>query len=241
MTVLDTPPQDLTTTRRSWHLLAGHVLGEERWRRTRRIGLRPRPGGMRTPADEDAGVELDHDLLVVRRGDHVDRAPLTTLGAARQLALGDADTEPTWGVELDVHDPPPTASADTSVAVHPDAAAWLATWLQVGFDALEKLAARDGGGEHPQLWPEHLDVGVDLRPDDHRASYGVSPGDDADPEPYAYVSVWWPDRLGGLDDGRWNSGTFPGAVLRAVDLVGDEDVGATLLGWFTERYERLAP
>jgi hypothetical protein len=35
----------------------------------------------------------------------------------------------------------------------------------------------------PVLWPEHFDVGISL----DGVDYGVSPGDDAYPEPYAYV------------------------------------------------------
>ena len=33
---------------------------------------------------------------------------------------------------------------------------------------------------------------IEIGDENHRGSYGASPGDDAIPEPYLYVSVWWP-------------------------------------------------
>ena len=43
----------------------------------------------------------------------------------------------------------------------------------------------------PVLWPEHFDVGITL----DKVNYGVSPGDDDIPEPYAYVGPWTPRKL----------------------------------------------
>ena len=46
------------------------------------------------------------------------------------------------------------------------------------------LIAFGGDGAQPILWPEHFDIAIELG----EATYGVSPGDDAHTEPYAYVS-----------------------------------------------------
>ncbi len=67
----DTPiVQDaLVPTRRSWHLLAAHVVAEEeRFRRVGHPGLEPTPQGFWTPADEPVGVEVVLDHLLVRTG-----------------------------------------------------------------------------------------------------------------------------------------------------------------------------
>ena len=56
--------------------------------------------------------------------------------------------------------------------------------LAVG-DAALRLFAPD---ETPVLWPEHFDVGISL----DEVNYGVSTGDSAVPEPYAYVGPWKP-------------------------------------------------
>lgn len=41
-------------------------------------------------------------------------------------------------------------------------------------------------GEAPTLWPEHFDIGITVA----EVNYGVSPGDAAIGEPYAYVGPW---------------------------------------------------
>ena len=64
-----------------------------------------------------------------------------------------------------------------------------------------------------QLWPGHFDPAIEEGDDDHRASYGASPGDASIAEPYLYVSAWWPDRLGIAEDPVWQTGTFTGRML----------------------------
>jgi hypothetical protein len=235
------PPASIVQTRASWHLIAAHVLAEERWRRLGRIGLEPRPAGIATPRGEAAGVALEGDQLVVRRAGEVERETVTTLDAARRFVLGEA-AGPTWAAALEVRDPPPEVSPSTPLSIDPDAARWLGAWFQLGWWVLEELGAEPTSIEAstPTLWPEHLDVAIEVLPDDRRGSYGVSPGDDAVPEPYAYVSVWYPDRVGGLDDPRWNATAFPGAIALASGFGATGADTGSLLAWFRERRDLLA-
>lgn len=232
----------LATTRLSWHVLCGHVLAEERWRRAGRIGLHPRPNGLRTPQDEPEGVELVGDRLLVRRGGKTDKVPVTTLAQARRLVLGDDDGETRWAQELPIHDPPPEVPSDSELTIDRDVSAWLGTWFQLGDEVLRRLVNDDASIEasDPTVWPEHLDIAIEVLDEDRRGSYGLSAGDEAAPEPYAYVSVWYPDRVGGLDDALWNGGAFPGALMPASELVASEDPATHLLGWFRQRRDLLA-
>lgn len=69
---------------------------------------------------------------------------------------------------------------------------------------------------------------------------GSRPGDAAIDEPYAYVAVWYPDRIGGLEDPAWNSTVITGAVITARELVEASDSGDELLSWLRTRRDLLA-
>jgi hypothetical protein len=232
---------ELATTRRTMHLIAGHVLAEERWLRCGHTGLEPTSSGMRTPGAEPVGVELARDELVLRRDGLPERRVLTTLGAAQEWVLG-ASTAPSWGEQPGLHDPPAPAPPNTSLELDPDLVSWLGRWFQLGREALSTLSNDPLSHEPtvPTLWPEHFDVGIDLLSEDWRASYGVSPGDTLFPDPYAYVAVWYPDRIGGLDDPLWDATVLPGSVVLASEIATSADPGAALLSWFRARRDRLA-
>ncbi|MEX2548993.1 MAG: hypothetical protein WD638_02095 [Nitriliruptoraceae bacterium] len=236
------PPtsEALAATLTSWRLLAAHVLAEERFLRVGHSGLEPTPEGFRTPVDEPVGVELVGDQLVVRRSDGTERLPVTTLGAAQQAVL-DRVGPPSWGEQPGLHDPPEPVAPDTALPIDRDVGAWLGGWLTAGYRALGALVADPDSREAsvPTLWPEHFDVGIDLLEGGRRGSYGVSPGDAAISEPYAYVAVWYPDRVGGLDDPRWNSSVLEGAVLTAGELDPAVDADAQLVAWFRARRDLL--
>lgn len=241
--VSDVPPTDrLAPTRLSWHVLSGHVLAEERWRRAEKIGLYPRPDGLRTPADEPDGIELVGTELHLRRNGDTSVHEITTLAAAREVVLGSDDRDTRWAEELPIHDPPPTVPVDEPLEIDTEVAHWLGDWFSLGDDVLRSLGEDDASTDAspPTLWPEHLDIAIEVLPEDQRASYGLSPGDDGVPEPYAYVSVWYPDRVGGLDDPLWNGGSFPGALITARELAEVDDAAKHLLDWFRQRRDLLA-
>ena len=196
---MTTTPSDesltvLTSTRESLHRAAEHLLAATRKRSTGEITLEPAPGGVRTPGLPDGRVvELDGADVVVRSPGGDRRAALTTLAEAA-AAVG---VEP--GFPWTKHPPGTEFDADAPLTVDPAAAAALAHWFAVGQQALSALAAEVPTEQptEPQVFPEHFDLGVTAG----RVNYGFSPGDEAVPEPYAYVGPHDPPP----DDPFWNA------------------------------------
>ena len=185
----------LVTTRRSLHLLAERVISPLRVQETgNEIALRPRPGGFGTydlPGGGWAGVS---GASVVRVGaDGVERAaPISSVAAAAAFV----------GLR--------GAVEDAALPIEPAAAALLAEVWAIGEAALDRLVEVTGSGEPIHLWPEHFDVATVAG----AVNYGVSPGDDAHDEPYAYVAPW---NVAEPDDPRWNATGFRGAQAPVID------------------------
>lgn len=238
---LDPVPSDevLASTRRSWHLLAAHVVAEERFRRVGHSGLEPTPSGFRTPADEPVGVEVDVDQLLVRTAHEVARRPVTTVGDAQAWILGEVGP-PRWGEQPGLHDPPARVPGETLLPIDPAVARWLGSWFSLGAAVLRELVADPVSTEAgvPTLWPEHFDVGIELLGGNRRASYGLSPGDDTIATPYAYVVPWAPARMA-TGEARWNDPVLRGASMTARELVAAADPEEVLLTWFRERRDLL--
>ena len=157
------------------------------------IALRPRPGGFGTydlPGGGWAGVI---GAAVVRVGaDGVEHAaPISSLAAAAAFV----------GLR--------GAVEDAALQIEPAAAARLAEAWAIGQVALD-AGGGHGSGEPIHLWPEHFDVATVAG----EVNYGVSPGDDAHDEPYAYVAPW---NLADPDDPRWNATGFRGAQAPVID------------------------
>ena len=85
----------------------------------------------------------------------------------------------------DAYPPASDCKPSDRLHLHPAAVAELIRALQIGDHACRVMAATYAASDPPVpvLWPEHFDVGITL----DAVNYGVSPGDDAIPEPYAYV------------------------------------------------------
>ncbi|GAA2631810.1 hypothetical protein GCM10010399_75140 [Dactylosporangium fulvum] len=160
-------------TRKSLHGLAELVLAGPQHRRSGTIRLRVTPGGFATVAAPDLAVQAD--ALVVA-GDQ--RFPL----AGRTFAQLAADAGVDVGVPEGVYHDHSGAGPDDTVVIQ-DAATILAA-LAIGDAALRRLSA----DAVPVLWPEHFDVGISV----DEVNYGVSAGDAAIDEPYAYVGPWRP-------------------------------------------------
>lgn len=139
----------LASTRHSWHLLAAHVVAEERYRRVGHSGLQPTRDGFRTAPDEPAGVEVARDRLLRRRGDEVTDRAITTIGDAQTWVLGELGY-PRWAEQPGLHDPPEPVAPQTALEIDPAVASWLGGWLHLGFGALTALVADtasiDAGG-----------------------------------------------------------------------------------------------
>ena len=185
----------LITTRHSLHLLAERVISPLRVQVTgNEIALQVRPGGFGTPDLPQGGWIGVRGTDVVRVGEFGEErsAPITTLAAAAVLV----------GLEGGVE--------DAHLEVDADSAARLAEVLAIGEAALARLDGDDVSPIH--LWPEHFDIAIEEGLEAVRATYGVSPGDDEHPDPYAYVGPWAP-REGAF----WNAVGFKGAEAPVLD------------------------
>jgi hypothetical protein len=178
---MTTSGMQLTQTRDSLHTLAEHVLAAARYRAAGRIGLEVSDGGFATPAFGKKGtvIAVRGSELVVTGDGPERRGPITTLGAAAELA----GVEP--GAPADVYEPATVCDPDAILFVDDRAAAQLSAWFALGDRALRELGTEipDEEPSPVTLWPEHFDVAI-------RAggiNYGASPGDEFVPEPYLYV------------------------------------------------------
>jgi hypothetical protein len=194
-------PTALVQTRKALHALAEQVVSPLRAAATGgRIGLVARPGGFGTPdlpGGGWAGVS-GTDVVAADADGGERRAPITSLRAAAEHL----------GLDADLPDDPLTIDADAAATL---AAAWAR-----GDAALRALVAQAAQGDEPsaiQLWPEHFDIAVELGSPDARATYGLSPGDDEHPEPYAYVGPWAVPPPGPA----WNAQGFTGAEAPAEE------------------------
>lgn len=233
-------PAEFAATRTSLQRVAVHILARRRMQATGRIGLRPAPGGIATPAFGE-GVEV-----VRTRGTHlvheldgrVHVVPLTTLHeAARALQL-DLDAPLSVG-----HDTPPLGDRHAPLPLHGPSLQLIGRWFAIVQSALDALVAELPAAAGPttaQLWPEHFDLACDVAWGDgegERVNVGGSPGDEAIPEPYAYVGPWGPRRPG--DPAFWNA-PF-GAVLRfsAVGGAGEAAVVQRITDFFRQGRQQL--
>lgn len=225
---LGSPPDSLVETRLALHRLAAYVIAPVRHEATGKFGLRWTLGGFGTPFfGDNRQIRVEGTTLVDQRAGQVRSATITSLRAAADFLDAEIDTD-----TAAEHDSPDVGDVDDDLAVDAQAAAFLGNWYGMAFAALEQVRADPKSVEpsRPQLWPGHFDPAIEIGDEDHRASYGASPGDDAIPRPYLYVSVWYPDRTDiDVDDSVWNASSFTGAVLELADFEpGDPvDVAAT--------------
>ena len=227
----------LAATRLALHRVAAYVVSPARRHATgNEIALVVTPGGFGTPPfGEDEALRVDGTRLVRRRGGREDAAELTTLRAAGAHAGVEPDVE--WAAAFDI---PPPGDLDAPLAVDAAAAARLAAFWELADGALETLRAQAGPQDavsEALLWPEHFDVAIDLGDDatGRRATYGGSPGDDAHPEPYLYVSPWT-KREGAF----WRDAAFGGASVTEAELRASGDPAAAAPAFFERGRAELA-
>ncbi len=200
----------LESTRRSLHAVAETILAGHEHRVAGTIRLAVTPGGFATlplPGDPTGLSVRGTDLVVTGRdGERVLplEGSLGDLAAAAGIA---------FGAPQGVYGEGAGAQAGDLIAIDATNAAVVAEALATGDTALRRLAAAHSPGEPPTpvLWPEHFDVGISL----DGVNYGVSAGDAAIAEPYAYVGPWQP-RAGDFWD-------HPFGAARTVRELGGAD------------------
>ena len=192
----------LAATRRSLHAVAELVLAGPQYRDHGTIRLSVTPGGFATVAG--TGLRVDGTDLVTDR---------------RRLAIAGrscADLAAAAGVRVhalrEAYPDASTVAPGEILDLDPAAAGWLARCWSAGDEALRRLDP----AQRPVLWPEHFDVAVRI----DGTNFGVSPGDSAIPQPYAYVGPpeprpgpFWSQPFGAARPMRDLDDAHPDAVL----------------------------
>ncbi len=224
-------PDSFATTREALHRVAEEVVAPAR-KPQNEIALRQTPHGFGTPVfefdEERVQVRVEGADLVLERGDHSTRAPLTSLADAGALL----------GARL-LPDGLPTDSSPLDI--DPAAAGALADFYELASRALDgfKSSLRgDADASDTNLWPEHFDIAFEAGGEGagRRANYGASPGDDSHDQPYLYVGPW----TAKVEGEMWNATGFTGAELGYSDLLDAEDAERAAVDFFRSGFEGIA-
>ena len=226
---LDVAPPGLAATRDALHSVAEQVLAPARVQATgNEIALEPRAGGVGTPDFPGGGwvAFAGNSLLVAGPDGRASEHLMTSLRVAG-LATG-----------LDTADQLP----DDPLVIDLAAAAFLGEVYAFADNALQELRAEAAPGDDAspiRLWPEHFDIAYEQGDEaaGERAGYGVSPGDEEHPEPYAYVTPW-AGPAGAAE--LWNATSFTGADLGWSELAAAEHPDQALLEFWRIRRDVLA-
>jgi hypothetical protein len=199
------------------------------------MGLRPRRSGLATPEFDGKVVSVEGDLLVIETDAGIASRTITSVRDACDF-LG-IPYRVDWYVGF--RDPLEPGDPDAPLEIDAGAVDQIGEWLTFGSEVLEAIGGMADDGDEvteAQLWPEHLDLAIEMGSDDRKASYGFSPGDGPHPEPYLYVSAW-----GEIDrsNSYWNDPHFNGASLGYRSLLGDEDPAGTAIEFLMRGYRIL--
>lgn len=224
-------PPDFAATRDALHRLAVYVISPAQRLANGEIMMRATPGGFATFAfDGGRVVGVDGADLVVD-GMH---QPITSLNAAARAAgiVPDVDQEGQFDV-------PPHGDLDAPLRVDADAAGVLGEWYAFASDVLDELRAGAAPGEDAsivRIWPEHFDAAIDAgdAAAGRRATYGASPGDGHEAEPYLYASPW-----AGRVDAFFDAQGFKGAVRTRTQLAAAPDPRKAALAFLHEARDRI--
>jgi hypothetical protein len=204
---MDDATEVYVTTRRQLRGIAESFIAGPQYRSAGTIRLAVRPDGF-------TGVSIPVAVHGTELVWGEDGAPLTGTVGALAAATG-LDIGPPDGA-YQIVDP---LTSDTVLAIDGASAELLQRCLYAGGFALKSALPE----QHPVLWPEHFDVGAAA----DEVNYGVSPGDDFHPLPYAYVGPWT-SRIGEF----WNA---PFGAFVALDPSHDVDRLAADIAAFFER------
>ena len=161
-------------TRQSLHGIAELLLAGPQYRATAEIALRVTADGFATTAEPD----LRFDGVAVVQGERrVAVAGLSYADVAGRLGV-------VAGKPADLYHDGSNAEPGDVITLDPAAVETFVAAFVAGDAALRRFAP----DARPILWPEHFDVGITVGD----VNYGLAPGDDHLPEPYAYVGSHTP-------------------------------------------------
>lgn len=230
-------PADFAETRDALHQIAFFAIAPARYKAMGRMGLKATPGGFGTPEFDGRVARVEGDLLVHAQDGNIATQQITTIRAAAEFFGVDYEVE--WFE--DFHDPLEPADPDETLHIDRDAAVALGNWYEYSFEVLNRLREHGTPADdvsEVQLWPEHFDPATELGDQEkgQRASFGASPGDSANPEPYIFVAAWSDvDR----SNEYWNNESFNGASLGYEELVSADDQVERGLEFLLEGYRVL--
>ncbi|MFJ9461095.1 hypothetical protein ACIRST_39255 [Kitasatospora sp. NPDC101447] len=202
--------ETVVRTRRALHAVAELVLAGPQYRAGGTIRLRACAGGFATTVEPRLRV-VGAELVAAGRVISLERTTCSVIGAALGITVG---------APAGLYGEGSGGAGGHTIEVDPTAARWLAHCFALGDAAMNGLFP----GVDPVIWPEHFDIGVTV----DGVNYGVSPGDAARPEPYAYVGPHAP-RQGGF----WNA---PFGAARTIRELG----GVAGVTAFLDEGRRLA-
>ena len=182
-------------------------------------------------------ARVEGAMLIYEKDGNVASQQISTIRAASEFFGFDYEAE--WFP--DFHDPLAPADPDAVLSVDSAAGLVIGEWFRFGIDVLNELRGHgqdDDDVSEVQLWPEHFDPATELGNLEkaQRASFGASPGDSANPEPYLYVASW-----SDIDHSNpfWNGKGFNGASLGYSDLLASDDPSGIAQDFLLEGYRVL--
>ncbi len=201
------------------------------------MGLAHQDGGFGTPEFGGKVLKVIGDQLVVSDESGSDSHTLSTVRTAIEF-LGHEYEEEWFG---DFRDPLDPLHPDDDLQIDPESTRVLGEWFGFAWlllGELRKHGADDDDITQVQIWPEHFDAAIEMGSLEagRRASYGASPGDEAHPKPYVYVSSW-----GKIDRSNpyWNDHAFNGSSMSYEELSATEDPIRAGLAFLLEGYRIL--
>lgn len=222
-------PADFVETRLALHRLASAVIAPARSAANGKFGLRYTLGGFGTPFfGADRQIRVAGGQLIDQVGPEAHSVPITTLQDAADF-LG----TPIDGDTAREEDSPEVGDPNEILTVTLESSRFLGAWYGMATAALEQMRATAVDPSRVQLWPGHFDPAIEAGSEDNRASYGASPGDEAIPEPYLYIGLWYPDKANiDLSATEVDGASFAGALLPLSEFpVGEDPVVVASRFW----------
>jgi len=221
----------MQATRTVLHRVAAHVLGRRRSDVSGRFGLRATPDGFGTPAfgPDPEIVRVSGTWLVREVGGSAKRMSLSGATMQDLATFVDVDLASPFTVG---NDGPEVGDAGTPLEINGRDTRRIADWYALGWRVLDEVCGRLGPDAETttmQLWPEHFDAATTVTASSgEKVNLGFSPGDDFEPEPYAYVGPYSRPFPG--EPSFWNA-PF-GAVLTAIEIDDARDGAAACIEFF---------
>jgi hypothetical protein len=232
---MSTPPEPLppafAETRDALHRLAVYVISPAQRLCNGEIILRATEGGFSTfPFGGGRVIGVDGADLLVDGARHA----IGSLNDAARLVGIAPDV-----AQQDQFDVPPHGDLDEPLAVSAEAARALGAWYAFATDVLDAVRAGappEDDATGVRIWPEHFDAAIDMgdQAAGRRATYGASPGDHHQGEPYIYASPW-----AGRIDAFFDAPSFKGAARTRAGLAAAPDPRRAAIDFLTEARERV--